>query len=235
MKRKFHRIGILLATSALLLGLLAACGNKPSGDNVPPSGNTVPPAEEQGAGEGQAMSWNAAPEMALVDGHTYEAIVTTNAGSFELELYADKAPITVNNFVFLAREGFYEGIKFHRIIETFMIQGGDPTGTGMGGPGYTITDEWDTGYPFEKGTISMAKTNLPDSAGSQFFICTGDECNWMTTDKKYKFTNFGKIKSGMDTIEKIAKTPVGYSESERANTRPLEDVIIEKIEIVEHS
>lgn len=131
-----------------------------------------------------------------------------DGGVIELELYPDKAPQSVRNFVSLARAGFYDGLKFHRIIKDFMIQGGDPNGDGSGGPGYSIKGEfsengWENDLKHKRGVISMARTNVPDSAGSQFFIMHKD-----TEFLDGKYAAFGKVTSGMDEVDKLAKTPV---------------------------
>ena len=116
------------------------------------------------------MEWNSAPEMQIDTSKTYEVTIETNRGNIELELYPEHAPKTVNNFVFLAGEGFYDGVKFHRVIDNFMIQGGDPTGTGSGGPGYRFEDELtDNPLTHERCIVSMANAG-PNTNGSQFFI-----------------------------------------------------------------
>ncbi|MGB2908029.1 MAG: peptidylprolyl isomerase, partial [Candidatus Aminicenantaceae bacterium] len=114
--------------------------------------------------------WTAPPEMQIDTNKTYKVAIETNKGSMELELYPEHAPKTVNNFVFLAREGYYDGVSFHRVISDFMIQGGDPTGTGRGGPGYKFEDEF-SGNPLkhERCVLSMANAG-PNTNGSQFFI-----------------------------------------------------------------
>ncbi len=164
------------------------------------------------------------------------AVVTTNKGVFELELFADQMPITTGNFIKLTEEGFYDGIKFHRIIDGFMIQGGDPnTKTddtsryGQGGPGYTIQDEFVEGEELTnvRGTISMANTGQPNSGGSQFFINTADNTN-LDFDKP-PFTSkhpvFGKVVSGMDVIDTISSMETGPGDL------PVEPVIIESVTI----
>lgn len=144
----------------------------------------------------------------------------------ELELYPDKAPITVSNFVYLAEKGFYDGLIFHRVIAGFMIQGGDPEGTGMGGPGHHIKGEFlanGVANPIkhERGVISMARSGMPDSAGSQFFI--------MHADASYldgKYAAFGKVTSGIEEVDKIASVPTD------GNDRPLEEVKIKSIRLI---
>ncbi len=139
--------------------------------------------------------YSAPPPMKLVAGKRYTATFKTEKGDFTIELYADKAPKTVNNFVFLARDGFYDGVTFHRVIQDFMAQGGDPTGTGTGGPGYTFADEF---HPSLKhsgpGILSMANAG-PGTNGSQFFI-THVATPWLDG----KHTVFGKVIQGMEVV-----------------------------------
>ncbi len=142
--------------------------------------------------------WNNPPEMQINPEKTYRATMETNRGVIELELYAGYAPKTVNNFVFLAREGFYDGVTFHRVIGDFMIQGGDPTGTGMGGPGYKFEDEF-KGNPLkhESHVISMANAG-PNTNGSQFFITHSPQPH---LDGHH--TVFGKVVTGGDIVDAI--------------------------------
>jgi len=147
--------------------------------------------------------------------------LTTNYGDIVIELY-DDMPITTNNFKSLVEKGFYNGVIFHRIIDDFMIQGGDPTGTGMGGPGYNIKDEFTHkgGNKNNKYTISMANAGA-NTGGSQFFINIADN-NFLDS----KHPAFGEVIEGMDVVDKISKAQTD------ANDRPLEDVIIEKAEVI---
>lgn len=147
-----------------------------------------------------------------------------NGKKIVIELYPEKAPNTVNNFIDLVQSGFYDGLTFHRIIEGFMIQGGDPAGVGTGGPGYTIKGEF-TLNGFNKndikhvrGVISMARANHPDSAGSQFFIM---HQNAAYLDGQY--AAFGKVISGMETVDEIAKVKTDY------NDKPLKPQIMKKV------
>ena len=150
-----------------------------------------------------------------------------NGGKMTLELYPEKAPITVDNFVKLAKSGFYNGIIFHRVIAGFMIQGGDPTGTGMGGPGYQIKGEFAANgvkntLKHTRGVISMARSARPDSAGSQFFIMHKDAPH---LDGQY--AAFGKLTAGEDTLDEIAEVDTDYSD------RPLDEQKIKTVTIVE--
>ena len=142
--------------------------------------------------------WAHEPEMEIDPKKTYLAEIETQKGTIELELYPQFAPITVNNFCFLAGEGYYDGVTFHRVISDFMIQGGDPTGTGRGGPGYRFGDEF-IGNPLkhERGVISMANAG-PDTNGSQFFITHSPQPH---LDGKH--TVFGKVVKGQDVVDEI--------------------------------
>lgn len=149
------------------------------------------------------------------------AVFETNKGTFEIELFEDKTPITTKNFIDLTEKGFYNGVIFHRVIDGFMIQGGDPEGTGMGGPGYTIEDEFLSDLRFDgEGILAMANTGMPHTGGSQFFI-TLDKTPWLNG----KHTIFGKVIKGMDVVRTI-----GHSETDFSD-RPLEKVVMEKVTI----
>ncbi|MBR9706146.1 peptidylprolyl isomerase [Candidatus Pacearchaeota archaeon] len=159
--------------------------------------------------------------------HSTRIKLTTTKGEVVIELY-DNMPITTGNFEKLVREGFYDGIIFHRVINDFMIQGGDPQGTGMGGPGYNIEDEFVEGSSNVRGTISMANTGVPNTGGSQFFINLVDNTNldWDKTPFTSKHPAFGKVTQGMDVIDAIAQVQVG------AGNKPLEDVTILSAKII---
>jgi peptidyl-prolyl cis-trans isomerase B (cyclophilin B) len=145
-----------------------------------------------------AKQWNKPPEMIIDPKKKYTAIMITTRGTMELQLNPEHAPKTVNNFVFLAKEEFYNGVTFHRVIEDFVIQGGDPTGTGMGGPGYKFEDEC-KGNPLkhERGVISMANAG-PNTNGSQFFITHSPQAHL-----NGKHTVFGKVINGLDVLDSI--------------------------------
>lgn len=145
-----------------------------------------------------AKQWKTPPAMQIDPKKNYRASIETSRGTIELELYPQYAPKTVNNFVFLAREGYYDGVKFHRVISNFMVQGGDPTGTGSGGPGYRFEDEF-TGNPLkhEAKVISMANAG-PNTNGSQFFITHSPQSHL-----NGKHTVFGKVTSGADVVDTI--------------------------------
>jgi len=147
--------------------------------------------------------WSTPPELTIDATRTYRVTLATSAGEIELELYPQHAPKTVNNFVFLAGQGFYDGVAFHRVIRDFMIQGGDPTGSGRGGPGYRFDDET-RGNPLrhEAGVLSMANAG-PNTNGSQFFITHSPQ-----THLDGKHTVFGKVVSGMDVVNAVRQGDV---------------------------
>ena len=150
-----------------------------------------------------------------------DAIIQTNHGAIQLELYPDDAPKTVDNFVKLANDGFYDRVIFHRVIPDFMIQGGDPTGTGSGGPGYTFEDEFND-HKVDRGALAMANAG-PNTNGSQFFIVTTGAAPWLDG----KHTVFGQVADGMDAVDAIESQPTG------AGDRPAQDVVIERVELAE--
>lgn len=146
------------------------------------------------------MNWKNPPEMAVGRDKRYRAVIRMDKGEIELDLAVEHAPETVNNFVFLARNGFYDGVSFHRVIEDFVVQGGDPTGTGRGGPGYTFPDEVkDNPLKHERGVISMANAG-PGTNGSQFFITHSPQPHL-----NGRHTVFGKVTRGMDLVDSICQ------------------------------
>jgi peptidyl-prolyl cis-trans isomerase B (cyclophilin B) len=147
------------------------------------------------------------------------ATIQTNRGAIELELYDDAAPRTVDNFTKLARDGFYDGVVFHRVIPDFMIQGGDPTGTGSGGPGYTFADEAND-HRVVRGALAMANAG-PDTNGSQFFIVTAEACPWLDG----KHTVFGHVTAGMDVVDAISQVETD------GRDRPKADVVMESVSV----
>jgi peptidylprolyl isomerase len=156
----------------------------------------------------------------------YAATLHTTYGQIEVQLLSREAPNTVNNFVFLANEGFYDGVKFHRIIKDFMVQTGDPSDTGRGGPGYRIVDE-PVNQNYDRGVVAMANASRPNTAGSQFFIVQGENVFLPRT-----YTIFGKVSAGMDVVDRIASVTVAASESGELSV-PLQDVKMERIAIAQ--
>jgi peptidyl-prolyl cis-trans isomerase B (cyclophilin B) len=149
------------------------------------------------------------------------ATLHTNQGAVEVELFDDDAPKTVENFRKLAGDGFYDDVIFHRVIPDFMIQGGDPTGTGSGGPGYTFEDEFNA-HPVARGALAMANAG-PNTNGSQFFIVTADACPWLDG----KHTVFGRVTDGMDVVDAISQLETD------AGDRPRETVSIDRVELAD--
>ncbi len=163
--------------------------------------------------------YSAPPPLTIDATKKYTAKISTTAGDMTAELFPGDAPRTVNNFVFLARDGFYEGVIFHRVISGFMIQGGDPTGTGTGGPGYRFEDE-PVSKRYSRGTLAMANAG-PNTNGSQFFVMHADY------GLPPNYTIFGKLTSGEEVVDAIANAPKG------GNDRPHDPVKINSVEITE--
>lgn len=166
-----------------------------------------------------AKQYSSPPAMNIDPKKRYTATIDTSAGTMTAELYPDDAPATVNNWVFLAREGYYEGVIFHRVIPGFMIQGGDPTGSGSGGPGYKFADE-KVNRKYTRGTLAMANAG-PNTNGSQFFIMHADY------GLPPQYTIFGKLTSGEDVIDTIANA------KRNAQDRPAEPTTINSITVTE--
>lgn len=235
---KIRSIKMVLAALAMT-ALLAGCGNKAApqasggGDTGAASGTTSGTASgtTSGATSGtKQKSWSSPPAMQIDTAKTYEAEVTTSKGSFTIQLFAKDAPKTVNNFVFLSKQGFYDGVIFHRIIKTFMIQTGDPLGDGTGGPGYEFADEKTPYKNYDPGIVAMANAG-PNTNGSQFFICTGPDAA-ASLNPNPNYTIFGKVTKGMDVVQKIADTPVKQG-AEPTPSVPTEKVTINSVKITE--
>ncbi|MDA9198295.1 peptidylprolyl isomerase [Acidimicrobiia bacterium] len=161
--------------------------------------------------------YSSMPEMSIDQGKSYTAVIQTSMGDLSVEFFSDTAPITVNNFISLSNDGYYDNIIFHRVISGFMIQGGDPSGTGHGEygkfPGYTFEDELNNQQPYEKGILAMANAG-PNTNGSQFFIMHVDY------PLPYQYTIFGKVTAGLDVIDSIASVQTAEGD------KPVEDVVI---------
>ncbi len=173
-----------------------------------------------------AKQYSAPPAMAIDQNKSYTATIHTTAGDMQAELFAKETPKTVNNFVFLARDGYYKNVKFHRIIKGFMVQTGDPTGTGAGGPGYRFEDEKVT-RPYKRGTLAMANAG-PNTNGSQFFILDADY------PLPPNYTIFGQLtdQASLTTLDKIASTPVKASPRGEMSV-PTQDVLITSVDVSE--
>jgi peptidyl-prolyl cis-trans isomerase B (cyclophilin B) len=162
------------------------------------------------------------PEMQIDLKKSYRVAMTTSCGEINLELFDDKSPKTVNSFLFLVKKGFYDGLTFHRIIKDFVVQGGDPEGTGRGGPGYQFEDEVDNGLKFDQvGLLAMANSG-PNTNGSQFFITTGDAAHL-----NGKHTIFGKVTSGMEVVDALNALEVDQ------NGKPAQTAYIESVTIIQ--
>jgi peptidylprolyl isomerase len=235
---------LILLLTLIISAALVACGDddedvngESSGDETAPAGATVPPTVEPApatpadcpeptgtAPEVQMKSYPSAPAMTIDTSKTYTATIKTVRGDIVINLRPDLAPQHVNSFVFLAREGFYDGVTFHRVLPGFVAQAGDPTGTGSGGPGYTLPAEFSdpSVAKFERGTLGMARAGSPDSGGSQWFI------NYAATPSlDGQYTIFGEVTAGMEVVDCI--TPRDPSSNPNA---PAGDAIV-TIEIAE--
>lgn len=164
------------------------------------------------------------PDMIIDENKSYSALLKTDLGDITISLHADKTPVTVNNFVFLSREGFYDGTIFHRVMKNFMIQGGDPLGNGTGGPGYAFDDEEFFG-DYDRGIVAMANSG-PDTNGSQFFIMHQDY------ELSPDYVIFGEVTQGMDVVDAIAESEVEESSSGEFS-KPVDPVTVDNVEIIE--
>ena len=179
--------------------------------------------------EGDVLSnnkvYDSMPEMNIDISKKYSAVIKTNMGDMSIDFFTEDAPLTVNNFINLSRDGYYDNVIFHRVISGFMIQGGDPSGTGHGEmgkfPGYKFEDELNNQRSYDKGILAMANAG-PDTNGSQFFIMHVDY------PLPYQYTIFGFVTEGLDVIDKIASVETGDGD------KPINDVVIETIEVKEN-
>ena len=169
--------------------------------------------------------YDAQPTMQIDESKSYTAVIKTNLGDITVEFFTDDAPITVNNFISLSKDGYYDNVIFHRVISGFMIQGGDPSGTGHGDygkyPGYEFEDELNNQRPYEKGILAMANRG-PNTNGSQFFIMHVDY------PLPYSYTIFGQVVDGFDVIDKIASVDTDTAD------KPTTDVVISTVEVTEN-
>ena len=246
-RRRLIGLAVLLVGVFVVAGVVLAMtrGGDDTGDQFAADGDTSaevtdpPVAEEQPAAEStelpegceaatpagdDAPEYDAAPPMVIDETNDYRATVTTSCGEFTIDLYPDRAPTTVNNFVFLANEDFYDGVVFHRIVPGFVIQGGDPSGTGAGGPGYEFEDELaiPEAEGYDTGTVAMANSG-PNTNGSQFFVVLPGG----GPSLQPLYSIFGEVADGMDVVERIASVPLNG----QSPTQPvvIVDVTIEEI------
>ena len=218
---------VLIAALVLATPLVAAgCTDNRAAESSPAAESTAI-TSETGEAVQRAARNSSGPASQAGEEPIMVEITMENGGVIKLELDHEAAPITVDNFVELVNDEFYDGLIFHRVISGFMVQGGDPTGTGSGGPGHQIKGEfssngWDNPISHKRGVISMARSQNPDSAGSQFFITHGD-ASFLDGD----YAAFGTVVEGMDVVDEIAAVPTD------AGDRPLDDVVIKTIRVVE--
>ena len=228
---------LLAATAFPVVLVLAGCGATPAARvaavGTPQLAATQSAAghcwsEEQRQVEGEEMAgkYTEQPAMRVDPAKSYRATLETNKGTIQVEFFPEDAPITVNNFVCLAEDGYFNGTPFHRIVKGFVIQGGDPTGTGSGGPGYQFADEPVT-REYERGTLAMANAG-PNTNGSQFFIVLED----LRGKLPKNYTIFGRVTEGMDVVDAIATTPTRTGRSGE-NSSPTEPITLENVTISE--
>lgn len=233
-----------LAVVLLLVTLVSACGvvDNPAKETVVPAATSVAARDmdiesgcwkatdrvnTQGDAElANIQQWATPPAMTIDGSKKYSALVETNKGSFTIELLPAEAPLAANNFVCLARAGFYDNTPIHRIVSGFVIQGGDPTGTGSGGPGYRFPDE-PVNLNYTKGTVAMANAG-PNTNGSQFFVVLSD----LTGSLPKNYTIFGQVTDGMDVVDTLGQVQTKVGRSGERST-PIEPVTIEKVTISE--
>jgi peptidyl-prolyl cis-trans isomerase B (cyclophilin B) len=222
-----------LLVLALACIVLAGCGDDDETGAASNPTVTATPEDtggEQGsgcepAGKPRSKDTNLAkPKERLDPAKTYVATVATSCGAFEITLDAERAPKTGGSFKYLADKGFYDGLGFHRIVPGFVIQGGDPQGTGAGGPGYAIVEAPPEDLTYDKGVVAMAKTAIedPGTSGSQFFVVTGEG-----TDLPPEYALVGTITDGQEVVDLIGVVPVGPDE------QPVEPVVIESVTVEE--
>jgi cyclophilin family peptidyl-prolyl cis-trans isomerase len=201
---------------------------KPAESKPAPAAASPAAASKEGAKPvASGKQWGSPPAMSIDASKKYTATIKTSLGEMTAELFAKDAPNTVNNFVFLAKEGFYDGVIFHRIINGFMVQTGDPTGTGRGGPGYRFNDELTGPEGYTKGTLAMANAG-PNTQGSQFFICHGPGAERLPKN----YTVFGRVTGGVESLDKVAGVQVRPGPGGE-NSSPVEPPKIESVTIKE--
>ena len=215
-----RRLIILAVFAVIVIGVVAAILISRSGD-----GSDSGTASANGCEEVEAPRLRhqplQAPKQTVKKGEKLTAVVETSCGTFEIALATKEAPKTVNSFAYLAEEGFYDELTFHRIVPEFVIQGGDPEGTGSGGPGYSVVEKPPANLAYTKGVVAMAKTSAepPGTSGSQFFVVTGADAGLPP-----EYALVGKVDKGMDVVERIGKlgTPA---------EQPKQTVLIDKVTI----
>ena len=218
MKNLLIVLGIIVVAVVIILAVASGNDLSKATKNGPASVNPTATKEAPMNSKQYAQAPDVLPEAERIG---KKAKFETNLGNFTIDLFGDKAPKTVSNFIFLAKDGFYNDLTFHRVIEGFMIQGGDPAGDGTGGPGYKFEDEFDNSLTFSKPAILAMANSGPDTNSSQFFITVAP-----TPHLNGLHTIFGEVTEGYDVVEKISRVETGASD------KPKEAVIIKKIEIL---
>lgn len=245
-RRRAIRLTAVLVVVAVLFALAFTVGGGKNEPNKKPaaapskaaSTNQPVACGAQAPPPAHPKTYDAPPKNQLKPGVDYGAVIHTSCGDIKIDLLEDQAPVTVNNFVFLAKQGFYDGLTWHRIVQNFVIQGGDPEGTGAGGPGYQFKDELPAKpsvYTF--GAVAMANSG-PDTNGSQFFIVAHKGPKGQTNEApaglQAAYSLFGEAdKSSWDVIDKISKIPTQGGNDPNTADRPLQTVYINSIDITE--
>lgn len=218
------RIGIIAGFLILFVGIIATLSSQfgRQADQMAEFGDAKKSGIQLDVTQSSQNEDMKKPKLAINKSKKYTAVMKTTAGEIEIELFANKTPITVNNFVTLSKKKFYENVIFHRVIKGFMIQGGDPTGTGSGGPGYKFDDEKFDG-DYLRGTVAMANAG-PNTNGSQFFIMHKDN------PLPLNYVIFGRVSKGMDTVDAIAEAPM---KTGGEASSPVDPVKIQTVTIIE--
>jgi cyclophilin family peptidyl-prolyl cis-trans isomerase len=206
---------------------VAAVGTAIPAAATPPESHACWTDDQRAKGdETMPQQYTEQPAMRINPAKSYTGVLQTNKGAIEVEFFPEDAPATVNNFVCLAEDGYFDGTPFHRIVKGFVIQGGDPTGTGSGGPGYKFADE-PIARDYERGTLAMANAG-PNTNGSQFFVVLED----LRGKLPKNYTIFGRVTEGMDVVDAIANTPTRTGRSGE-NSTPTEPITLENVTISE--
>ncbi len=200
MTRRYGTTVLLLTAVAALLTVAAACSDEEeTAPTATPRGTATPGATGTAPSSPAARQYATPPALAIDAQKSYVAVLETDKGVIRIKLLPDIAPQTVNSFVFLARDHFYDGVTFHRVLPGFVAQTGDPTGSGSGGPGYKVPAEFTTSVPYTRGVVGMARSSDPNSGGSQWFVTYGDASNLNGA-----YTVFGVVTQGMDVVDCLA-------------------------------
>jgi cyclophilin family peptidyl-prolyl cis-trans isomerase len=213
----YRGVIVAVALIAVLVAINVFSGDDETTEDEEAATTCTPPAD-------QVLAFDEAPAFELTEGTVYNAVLDTTAGEMTVALDAERAPNTVNNFVFLARNGYYDCVTFHRVIEGFVIQGGDPVGDppGTGGPGYTFDDELPEAGEYELGSLAMANSG-PNTNGSQFFIITGEQGQALPP----QYSLFGSVTDGLDVATAIQSVATDGAD------KPIDDVVVNSVTIVE--